>query len=73
MITSQKNGATAIAGFMESVKTQGIDFLVEMTSVLMEMGRKVRMSKRDIKRVFRNCPLDLSFKEFMAIVFLYKG
>ena len=39
----------------------------------MEMGRKVRMSKRDVKRAFRNCPLDLTFKEFMAMVCPYKG
>ena len=58
---------------MERLKTQGFDFLVVVTIVLMDMGHKVRMSERDIKRVFRKCSLDLAFKEFIAIVFPYKG
>ena len=68
-----ENGAKAVTGFMEKVRTQGLDWLVVMALALMQCHHKVTLSKRDVKRAFRNCPLNQTYKELMAIVFPYNG
>ena len=58
----------------ETMQTERIEVAIIMCLMLMTYGHQVRMAKRDVKRAFRQLPLDIkAFGEFLWVIFAKGG